>query len=162
MLTKIKINNMFIFLSKIRLLIIIILIITSTSCSILRTNINSTYKSVIINEPGEIYSTYGLTDNENAKQKILENGISKELLIDICKYSEEHNWPLTLKTLDGRLRNRESIINYKARLVTSFDNICIISIPYNENKKAPKGMILKRDFYIIIDCDAIYINNVEN
>ncbi len=139
-----------------KVLFVVIISTFIISCSLFRATMNSPFKTVVINDPGEIYSSYGLSENESAKQKILDKGISNELLKDIITYSEESSWPALMQTLDSRLKNREKIMNVKARLVTSFDDICILVIPAKENKHLPVGLRLKKDFYILINCDAIY------
>jgi len=132
------------------------LTISIASCSLFKGGGNKQYKQVTIIDPGEIYSTFGLGEDDEARKAILLNGVSFEKFQDIVAYSEEGSWPPDMKELDSRLDKRDLIMKYKVRLVTTFNDKCILVVPSSENKHMPAEMKMKRDFYIIIGREGVY------
>lgn len=96
---------------------------------------------------GEMYSTYNLTESDQAEVKRQLD--DKALLSEIIRYSKENQWPDAVNTLDERLENRSVMLKYNFYRVASFGNKTIVSVPQDKNKHMPAAYIPQGPMYII-------------
>lgn len=105
--------------------------------------------AVSITDPGEMYSTYELSSEEQGD--ILKSGVSEDLMGDILGYDNEGSWPEAMTNLDSRLENAAVIMKYKAFKVATWDSKCVLVIPAKYNANMPQGFAPDHDFYMIIN-----------
>lgn len=106
-------------------------------------------KAVHITDSGELYSTFNLEGDEDAKAE-LRKVVSAYELTNIIKYSVEDNWPSGIATLSARDENRPKIALYHTYLLGTFDSKGVLVIPADENKHMPSNMLPSRDIYFIM------------
>lgn len=108
------------------------------------------YPAVVIDDPGELYSTYEFTKAD--RKELIEQGFKDETIRNIEKMAVETNWPIGIKELDGRSALREKMKQYKAFKIgkISGGEKAIIAIPASSNKKMPKDMRPAQDIFFVI------------
>lgn len=119
--------------------------------------------SLKIVNSGMMMSTYGLADNEKAKNQIRAQ-VGEFLLQEIVQYSEESSWPEGISTLDARNKNRPLINEYAAYKAATFgesNEYVVLCIPPAKNTFQPANMQAKQNFFFIISKNGVVEGNNE-
>ena len=102
---------------------------------------------VTITDPGELYSTYELNDEEAAA---LKKEFGEDLFKDITGKYNEGAWPSKFGDFDTRIENEETTKKYKVFLVKEFDGKNLLVVPAKYNKGMGEGFAPDSDFYLVI------------
>lgn len=119
--------------------------------------------SIKIVDSGMLMSTFGLENNEKAKDQI-RTQVGDNLLQEILQYCEESSWPEGIKNLDGRNKNRPLINEYVAYKAATFgenDEYVVLCIPPAKNTFQPANMQAPQNFYFIISQNGVEAGNGE-
>lgn len=110
-------------------------------------------KAVRISDPGEIYSTYEFSSEEEDQiMKIT----SEACLSKVLDAHTEDTWPSKMQELDDRIANEDKTKMYKVFLLCEFgDGKNVLVVPAKLNKKMPEGYAPEADFYIVIGDSGI-------
>jgi len=103
---------------------------------------------VQITDPGELYSSYELLDEDIALLKI-EN-IKPFLLESIKNYHTEDKWPSEMGNLDSRIQNPDKIKSLVAYKVCKLEGKYLLVIPAKHNSELEVGWAPSRDIFMVI------------
>jgi hypothetical protein len=111
---------------------------------------------VAITDPGELYSTYEFTTEDEETLKLNE-GLGEDLTQLVLDGSRESSeaWPEGMRTLDSRIDNPEILKQYKAFEVAELGEMLVVVIPAKFNANMPKGFAPSEDFYLLISNKGI-------
>ena len=115
-----------------------------------------------ITNPGDLYSTFDLQNDENARETLVSSEIlSEEEFSYLAGMATENAWPSGMATLDKRLAAEDEIRNYFAYFVTTFgpagDDFVMVWIPLFGNEHMPEEMrpTTEEGFYMIFKSGAV-------
>jgi hypothetical protein len=117
---------------------------------------------VYITEPGDLYSTFNLQENEDARAAMVESGIlTEEEFSYLAALSNENAWPSGMSTLDKRLEAAEQIKEYVTYFVTTFgpegEDYVMVWVPLYGNEHMPEDMqpTAEEGFYMILKSSGV-------
>lgn len=105
---------------------------------------------VWITDPGELYSTYQISENEISLIKSTNKKITGGLIDDIIADHLETAWPSSLQILSNRVDNPDIVMSYATYKISKFDDKYIIIIPASLNKGMENGWSPQKDVYFVI------------
>lgn len=108
---------------------------------------------VKITDPGEIFSTYMISEEEIKFLK--EEGFSQAEIDTIQKYGTEKQWPAGMNNLTSRFANPDKIKSYHAYKLTKFNDKIIIVIPSQRNTVEEEEWAPVHDIYIVIGVGGV-------
>lgn len=103
---------------------------------------------VEITDPGELYSSYELLDEDLAILKI-EN-VKPFLLESIQNNHTEDKWPSELGNLESRVDNPDKMKSLVAYKVCKLDGKYLLVIPAKHNSELGSGWAPSRDIFMVI------------
>ena len=110
-------------------------------------------KSVKITDPGEIFSTYLINEEE---MNFLKTGDFSQSEIDtIQKYGTEKNWPDAMNNLTSRFANADKIKLYRVYKLTKMNEKIILVIPASKNSEMISEWKPLHDIYIVIGAGGV-------
>ncbi len=117
---------------------------------------------VFITEPGDLYSTFNLQENEDARAAMVESGIlTEEEFSYLAALCTENSWPSGMSTLDKRLAAADEIKLYVTYYVTNFgpegDDYVMVWVPLYGNEHMPEDMqpTGEEGFYMILKSSGV-------
>ena len=117
---------------------------------------------VYITDPGDLYSTFNLQENESARETLVNSGVlDEEEFAYMASLSSENSWPSGMSTLDQRLAAADQIKEYVTYFVTTFgpsgDEYVIVWVPLYGNEHMPENMqpITEEGFYMILKSSGV-------
>jgi hypothetical protein len=110
-------------------------------------------QAVTIADMGEMYSTYNLSNAE--KEELGRQLNNKSLVDEIARYSKENMWPDAVNTLDERLNNRNTMMQYHFYKVATLGSKTIVTIPRNKNGHMPAGFIPTGPMYMVFASSVV-------
>lgn len=115
---------------------------------------NMKLPQVSIVAPGELFSTYQFTEEENRLVRAAVKG-DESLFLEIEKCHMEEYWPEPLKDFNWRIAHGDVIKKFVAYKLCALEgDRCLLVIPLVKNKKV-KEVEFTRDIYIVIRTTAI-------
>jgi Skp family chaperone for outer membrane proteins len=106
-----------------------------------------TKKSAKIIDPGQLYSSYNLSKEE---ESTIRKQVGDEALSLIKNACHENKWPTGISAFDDRQKAKEIVKKYKAFIVAEFGDKYVLWIPAKKNHKMPEEMQSRNDFFFII------------
>lgn len=103
---------------------------------------------VEITDPGELYSSYELLDEDIALLKIEK--VKPFLLESIQNNHTEDKWPSELGNLDSRIQNPDKIKSLVAYKVCKLDGKYLLVVPAKHNAELGSGWAPSRDIFMVI------------
>lgn len=117
---------------------------------------------VLITEPGDLYSTFDLQSDENARVVLVGSSIlTEEEFSSLAGLCTENSWPAGISTLDKRLAAAEQIKQYVSYFVTTFgpngDDYVLVWVPLFGNEHMPEDMqpTSESGFYMVIKSSGV-------
>ena len=116
---------------------------------------------VAIVEPGDIFSTFNMQDNQSAHEALVESGIlDEEQFSYLSIKATENSWPSGIATLSERIKNRELFKQYVAYFAAVFgveSEYVLIWIPLYGNEHMPENMqpVNEEGFYFIVKSSGV-------
>ncbi len=117
---------------------------------------------VFITEPGDLYSTFDLQNNESAKEALVYSEIlTEEEFSYLSSLSNENSWPSGMSTLDKRLAAADEIKLYVTYFVATFgpngDDYVLIWVPLYGNEHMPEAMqpTSEEGFYMVLKSSGV-------
>lgn len=135
--------------------ILICLIVFSSSCSSAKKYKTMGVKcpSVKITDPGEIFSTYLISEEEIKFLK--EEEFSPSDIDTIQKYGTEKNWPDAMNNLTSRFANADKIKLYRTYKLAKLNDKTILVIPASKNAEMISEWKPLHDIYIVIGAGGV-------
>lgn len=106
-----------------------------------------------ITDPGELYSTYDLSDSDI--ESLRSQKVKSKLIDKIIAAHKETNWPAKLGSLDARMQNPEQMKAYVVYKVATVNDIIILVAPAKYNNTFPEGWSLTQDIFFIVNQNAL-------
>lgn len=117
---------------------------------------------VYITEPGDLYSTFDLKENAEARAALVESEIlTEEEFSYLASMSNENSWPSGMSTLDGRLAAADQIKEYVTYFVATFgpagDDYILVWVPLYGNEHMPQEMqpTSEEGFYMVLKSSGV-------
>lgn len=117
---------------------------------------------VYITEPGDLYSTFDLNSDENAREVMVGSDIlTEEEFSYLASMSTENSWPSGMATLDKRLASAEQIKDYVTYFVATFgpagDDYVLVWVPLYGNEHMPQEMqpTSEEGFYMVLKSSGV-------
>lgn len=117
---------------------------------------------VYITEPGDLYSTFDLNSDENAREVMVGSYIlTEEEFSYLASMSTENSWPSGMATLDERLASAEQIKDYVTYFVATFgpagDDFVLVWVPLYGNEHMPQEMqpTSEEGFYMVLKSSGV-------
>lgn len=117
---------------------------------------------VYITEPGDLYSTFDLNSDENAREVMVGSAIlTEEEFSYLASMSTENSWPSGMATLDKRLASAEQIKDYVTYFVATFgpagDDYVLVWVPLYGNEHMPQEMqpTSEEGFYMVLKSSGV-------
>lgn len=117
---------------------------------------------VYITEPGDLYSTFDLNSDENAREVMVGSAIlTEEEFSYLASMSTENSWPSGMATLDKRLASAEQIKDYVTYFVATFgpagDDYVMVWVPLYGNEHMPQEMqpTSEEGFYMVLKSSGV-------
>jgi hypothetical protein len=117
---------------------------------------------VYITEPGDLYSTFDLNSDENAREVMVGSAIlTEEEFSYLASMSTENSWPSGMATLDKRLASAEQMKEYVTYFVATFgpagDDYVLVWVPLYGNEHMPQEMqpTSEEGFYMVLKSSGV-------
>ncbi len=117
---------------------------------------------VYITEPGDLYSTFDLNSDENAREVMVGSAIlTEEEFSYLASMSTENSWPSGMATLENRLESAEQIKDYVTYFVATFgpagDDYVLVWVPLYGNEHMPQEMqpTSEEGFYMVLKSSGV-------
>ena len=117
---------------------------------------------VYITEPGDLYSTFDLNSDENAREVMVGSDIlTEEEFSYLASMSTENSWPSGMATLDKRLAASEQMKEYVTYFVATFgpagDDYVLVWVPLYGNEHMPQEMqpTSEEGFYMVLKSSGV-------
>ena len=103
---------------------------------------------VEITDPGELYSSYELLEEDIALMNVEE--IKPFLLESIKNNHTEDKWPSEMGNLDSRVKNPDKMKSLVAYKVCKLEGKYLLVIPAKYNSELGSGWAPSRDIFMVI------------
>jgi hypothetical protein len=131
-----------------RLVPVLALLFAACSAAVPRTPVNQVPEMRIV-DPGEIYSTYDLRNDDQARNEVRAQGVTDAGWQEILRLANESQWPAGIQDVTGRSTRRDEIRRYRAFRIANFRDKVILLVPSDQGSAVPADM-QGRKFYIVI------------
>jgi hypothetical protein len=112
-------------------------------------------KKIRITDPGELYSTYSLAEDEAALAALAKAGYRGQALDDLLARAVESAWPAGIRELDDRISRPDELMRYRARRICTFGDKAVLLIRARDNSQMPPDMRPAEDIYFVIGREGI-------
>jgi len=134
-------------------LLITIVLVSSCGTSKKYKTMGNKCSAVKITDPGEVFSTYMISEEEIKLLK--EEGFSQGEIDTIQKYGTEKNWPAAMNNLTSRFANPDKIKAYRTYKLTKLNDKFVLVIPAQRNPEQGEGWVPEHDIYIVIGSGGV-------
>lgn len=108
-------------------------------------------------QPGELYATYDLADDQEALDELARRGMSQPEIDAVIFRSHERNWPEGIDQFEERFPELEQFRKYKAYLGAKWGEKVLLIVPVEKNKKMPVLLRPYVDIYFIYAASAVEV-----
>jgi acetyl-CoA acetyltransferase len=115
-------------------------------------------KRARIVKPEEVYATYDLSNDTEARSLMERKGFSQAEIDAVLFRSHERNWPEGISQFGSRYERLQEFKRYKAYAAGTWGDKVLVVIPAAENRKMREPLRPAMDIYMVYASNAVSVS----